>query len=175
MPAPKGNRFWEQRTKHGRDSLISDPEALWAECVAYFEWTESNPLMSTEAKTVSMGQGEGSSIEMVELPRMRPFTLVGLCLYLDIAQSTWQEWRKREDLSAICARADAIIYRQKFEGASSGFFNANIIARDLGLADKKELTGADGGPIATEANNTTTIRFDPDTLRSAMKALDDAT
>ena len=29
-----------------------------------------------------------------------------------------------------------IIYNQKYSGAAAGFFNANIIARDLGLANK---------------------------------------
>lgn len=34
------------------------------------------------------------------------------------------------------------MYAQKFEGASVGAFNANIIARDLGLIDKKEVEHA---------------------------------
>ncbi len=29
---------------------------------------------------------------------------------------------------------------QKFEGASSGFFNHNIIARDLGLMNQEQMT-----------------------------------
>ena len=33
----------------------------------------------------------------------------------------------------------AVIRTQKFEGASAGLLNANIIARDLGLSDKTEL------------------------------------
>lgn len=34
---------------------------------------------------------------------------------------------------------ETTIYTQKFEGAAVGAFNSNIIARDLGLADKKEI------------------------------------
>ena len=44
---------------------------------------------------------------------------------------------------------DEIIRTQKFEGASADLLNPNIIARDLGLADKSELTGAGGGAIET--------------------------
>ena len=33
---------------------------------------------------------------------------------------------------------------QKFAGAAADLLNANIIARDLGLADKQDLTNSDG-------------------------------
>ena len=39
----------------------------------------------------------------------------------------------------IITRIREAIYQQKFEGASVGAFNANIIARDLGLADKQDV------------------------------------
>ena len=40
--------------------------------------------------------------------------------------------------SSVITRARAKCYAQKFEGAAVGAFNGNIIARDLGLADKTE-------------------------------------
>lgn len=44
MAAPKGNRFWEARSSHGRNPKFESPEALWAACCEYFEWVEANPL-----------------------------------------------------------------------------------------------------------------------------------
>ena len=41
-----------------------------------------------------------------------------------------------KDFSLIVTHIEETIYRQKFEGAACGFYNANIIARDLGLQDK---------------------------------------
>jgi hypothetical protein len=38
----------------------------------------------------------------------------------------------------VITRIDKYIYNQKFEGAAAGFLNPNIIARDLGLADKTD-------------------------------------
>lgn len=38
-------------------------------------------------------------------------------------------------------RVEQIIRQQKFEGAAAELLNPNIIARDLGLADKKVLGG----------------------------------
>ena len=40
---------------------------------------------------------------------------------------------------AVIARIEGIITTQQFEGACVGAFNANIISRTLGLADKKEI------------------------------------
>ena len=36
------------------------------------------------------------------------------------------------------------IYEDKFNGATAGVFQHNIIARDLGLTDKKDLSSSDG-------------------------------
>ena len=43
-----------------------------------------------------------------------------------------------------------IIRTQKFTGAAAYMLNANIIARDLGLANKEELSGPNGKPITTK-------------------------
>ena len=45
---------------------------------------------------------------------------------------------------------EEVIYTQKFEGAAGNMMNANFLARDLGLADKSELSGPNGGPLQTE-------------------------
>ena len=67
-------------------------------------------------------------------------TIGGLCLFLDISFETWSDWRKnRPDLSDVITRAEQIIRTQKFEGASAGLLVPQIIARDLGLADKQEI------------------------------------
>ena len=44
---------------------------------------------------------------------------------------------------------EQIIRTQKFEGAAAELLNPNIIARDLGLADRSEHSGPGGGPIRT--------------------------
>lgn len=45
-----------------------------------------------------------------------------------------------KDFSGITTQVEEIVRTQKFEGASADLLNANIIARDLGLADKHEGT-----------------------------------
>ena len=44
MAAPKGNRFWEARSSHGRKPIFDNPDQLWEACLEYFQWVEDNPL-----------------------------------------------------------------------------------------------------------------------------------
>ncbi len=81
MAAPKGNRFWEARSSHGRNPKFESPEALWAACCEYFEWADDNPLW--EGKVFSY-QGE---IIKANVPKMRAMTISGLCTFLDITRA----------------------------------------------------------------------------------------
>lgn len=140
--APKGNQFWRMRSSHGVKPKFEGPEELWSACEEYFEWVEENPLH--EVKAFSF-QG---SVTQDHLPKMRAMTIGALCLFIDVCHDTWIEWRKkRKDLSEVIARVEAIIRAQKFEGAAADLLNPNIIARDLGLADKSELSGPGGEAI----------------------------
>jgi hypothetical protein len=142
-----GNRFWEARSSHGRNPLFTDPDALWAACCEYFDWNDSNPLYEDNLVTF---QGHATH---EPLARMRAMTIGGLCMFLDVDETTWRGWRAdRADLIPIISRAESVIYRQKFEGASASMLNPNIIARDLGLADRKELSNPDGtlAPVVVE-------------------------
>ena len=84
-----GNRFWEARSSHGANPKFTNPEDLWDACCQYFEWNESNPLH--EAKAFSY---EGC-VTVEALPVMRALTIGGLCLFLDIDETTWRGWRLR--------------------------------------------------------------------------------
>lgn len=145
MAAPKGNQFWKARSSHGRAPIFPSPDALWEACLEYFEWVEANPLW--EDKIVSY-QGVTTHEPVA---KMRAMTIGGLCIFLDIERPTWSEYCKREGFSSVTSRVEETIRDQKFSGAAADLLNANIIARDLGLADKSEFTGKDGGPIKTEA------------------------
>ncbi|MDM1548599.1 DNA packaging protein [Empedobacter falsenii] len=147
MAAPKGNQFWKLRSKHGRDKLFESPELLWESACEYFEWCDENPLYEEVIEKVKVN-GIGDVLKREQLPKMRPYTMQGLCLYLDcntVYFNHFEESLKSKDnkedkgFSKVITRIRETIYQQKFEGASVGFFNANIIARDLGLADKKEI------------------------------------
>ena len=133
MAAPKGNQFWKARAKHGRDKIFADEHALWDAACEYFQWVEDNPLY--EAKPFSF---QGSSW-LEDVPKMRAMTLDGLWLFLGIGKQTWYAYKERDDFQDVTTRIESVIKSQKFAGAAADLLNANIIARDLGLADKSEL------------------------------------
>ena len=133
MAAPLGNQFWKMRSKHGRDKLFASSSALWEACCEYFEWVEENPLY--EDKVFAF---QGTTFHEPQA-KMRAMTINGLCIFLDIDMSTWQDWRKDKDFSLVVTRAEKIIYEQKFTGAAADLLNPNIIARDLGLSDKSSI------------------------------------
>lgn len=162
MAAPRGNRFWEARSSHGRKPIFASPEQLEAACIEYFAWVEENPLW--ESKPFAY-QG---AITIAEMPKMRAMTLDGLCLFLDIDDQTWRNYTAREDFIGVTTRVEKAIRQQKFAGAAADLLNANIIARDLGLADKAELTGKDGAELVpVDSSSRDLARAILDVLREA--------
>ena len=135
MAAPEKNNFWTLRSKHGRDKIFETPQNLLDAVSEYFAWADNNPWHKNEA--IKGGDKAG---EIVQVPTQRPYTLKALCHFLDIDFNTWLLYKEREEFKQVVSRIDDFIYNQKFEGAAVGAFNANIIARDLGLVDKKDTT-----------------------------------
>lgn len=127
MAAPSGNQFWKMRSKHGRDLIFSSPTILWEASCEYFEQTSQRVWIKKD--------WVGKDAVEVQRESTPPFTLTGLQIFLDINSDTWHEYKKRKDFTAVVRAIEAIIYTQKFEGAAVGAYNANIIARDLGLAE----------------------------------------
>ena len=133
MAAPAGNQFWKNRTIHGRDKLFDSPETLWVEACKYFEFCDQNPLESLEFNGKD-------AIECI-VPKMRAYTWTGLEYFLDIESLRWYKTSEsHKDFLQVISRIEKVIYTQKFEGAAAGLLNSNIIARDLGLSDKQDIT-----------------------------------
>ena len=138
MAAPKGNRFWEARAKHGRDKIFVTPSLMMEAACDYFNWVEENPL----SKPI-IYQGL-ASVQPEEL--MRAMTIKGLCIFWGVNSFYLNDFVSNLDLtiavdkdfSQVINTIKEIIATQKFEGASAGLLNPNIIARDLGLTDKSE-------------------------------------
>ncbi len=144
---------------------FANPEDLWEACCEYFEWVQSTPLL--EAKLIT----HGARSRLEDVPHIRAMTVGGLCIFLDVSMVQWIKWKDiRPDLVNVIAIVEETIRSQKFEGAAAGMLNANIIARDLGLADKKEIGGPDGRPVAfvvTVPGVTDIGTSDPDNAASA--------
>jgi len=133
-----GNQFWKARSTNGREKLFETPELLWDAACEYFTWCDENPLYESKAFAF---QGD---ISLATLPKMRAYTLDGLCLFLDCSPNYFRAFKSQERIDKeiyvqVIERIERTIYNQKFTGAAADLLNPNIIARDLGLADKSEV------------------------------------
>jgi hypothetical protein len=132
MPAPKGNDYYKLADWGKPPSY--EPVPLWDKFRDYVINSQDNPWHKNEA--VKSGDNVGM---IIKVPTERPLTIQGFCIFAEISSQTFYNYEKDKAYVEITARIRDIIYSQKFEGAAVGVFNANIIARDLGLSDKSEV------------------------------------
>lgn len=132
MPAPKGNDYYKL-SDWGKPHSY-EPIAFWDKFRDYVVKISACPWNKSEAI-----KGGDSAGMIVVVPTERPYTIQGFCVFAEISSQTFYNYEKDEAYLEIVSRIRDVIYTQKFEGAAVGAFNANIIARDLGLTDKKEL------------------------------------
>jgi len=146
---PKEAKFWEARSSAGRKPVFKTPDHLFKCCMEYIEWVHNNPFY--EYKVCGLSEG----IPVIDhIPKKRPLTIGSLIIFLDISIMSWLEYRKNKgsEFSYICDVVDEMIRQQKFGGAAAGFFNHAIIARDLGLVDRQDMTSG-GKPIENSTVN----------------------
>lgn len=149
MAALKGNQFWKLRSKHGRDKLFKTPELLWEAACEYFQWAEDNPLQEVR------GFAFQGTVTKETFPKLRAMTMSQLCFYLNCNEGYFRTFKKQltekdKDFNTVIHDIEQTIYNQKFQGASADLLNANIIARDLGLVERKDLT-TDGDKITNNS------------------------
>ena len=136
MTFTAGNQLWKIRKKPGIRKFET-PDELYEALCSYFQWVENNPIVE---EVIGWYQGAASR---EEIHHPRAMTVAGICLHIGVAQVTWNEWRTiRPEYHDIMDWAYDVMFEQKFTHAAAGQMNATVIARDLGLVDKQERTGA---------------------------------
>ena len=134
MAAPKGNQCWMLRLKHGLDGKFKTPEEILENFEQYVQWAEETPLIEVDFR--------GKDATEVRLPKKRLLTKDGFALACGFSCYTkLSEYKtKSKDFGSVFTRIEQAIYTSKLEGAASGLFNHNIIARDLGLMNQEQIT-----------------------------------
>lgn len=141
----KGNSIWQMRSTHGREKIFKTPQAMWEAACEYFQYIDDNPFESKEITTSMLA----NSTKVKQ--HKRPYTLEALTLFMHVSLSYFRVFKhsvKNKDKPSeidleyltVIGQIEQTVYAQKFEGASAGLFNNNIIARDLGLIDKSDQT-----------------------------------
>jgi len=139
MPAPKGNQFWQNVQFPGRPREFESPRKLWLAALRYFNWMDTHPQRQDKQFCY---QGDIIHDDAI---KMNPYTLGELCAFIGIDKRNFDRYGDLEDFRPITTAIREIIYGQKFRGAAADIFNANIIARELGLTDKAGVDITSGG------------------------------
>lgn len=134
MPAPKGNQY--AKGHKGTEKKFTPQQ--WADAIQnYFDYCDKNPIYKNEA--LKSGDRAG---EIIRIPTARPYLIEGLCDHANVSLQTFYNYLEAEgweEYFEITARARNRIYQQNIEFGYVGAYDSNLVARKLGLADKKEL------------------------------------
>lgn len=156
--------YWEWRKNVGRPKAIASPKKMWALACDYFRSIDERPLLKQEQRKSPIKIEKGTVIDedlrdeikspVIGIETMRPYTWAGFEAYLfergilaNLDHYKCNLENRYQEFIEIIRAIDKVMYAQKFEGAAAGAFNANIIARDLGLADSSKLTVTEEQPL----------------------------
>jgi hypothetical protein len=120
-----------------KKKYIENPETLWQLFCDYVENERSNPMFKTEYV--------GKEGEKVQTPLQVPITFEGFECWLadkdiiqDLGHYAANTDNSYEPYRTIITRIRKNCFTQNFKGAAVGLFNANLIAKKLGLVEKTE-------------------------------------
>ncbi len=123
----------------GRPKNIKTPEILWQLFEDYVKHEADNPMYKVEYV------GKEGRVERT--PLETPITFLGFEVWLanndyiqQLSDYVANIDGRYSEFTTILTRIRNCCYVHNFKGASVGLFNANIIARKLGLTEKQEVT-----------------------------------
>jgi hypothetical protein len=120
-------------TKH-----IETPEKLWELFELYVKHESNSPMFKVEYV--------GKDGNQVNTPLQVPITFEGFECYLeeegiinDLGDYSKNKDERYTGYAPIITRIRRNCFVQNFKGASVGLFNANLVAKKLGLVEKQEI------------------------------------
>lgn len=115
------------------------PAKLQEKFVEYVQWCKDNPIvLGTKVSNTSVEGIPYGSVTTEEKPRL--VSIGGFLVYIGATRSWWGELdRAKQDFSAVKDLIRGFCEEYQKEMAAANIFNANIISRLLGLADKQQV------------------------------------
>ena len=118
------------------------PKQLAEKFGEYVRWCEQNVMEFEEEKSGWIGKSDVKESKVVTKHRL--ISVHGFLVFIGKTKRWWSqlsEGKQGEKFSYLKETISEYCEDYQKELAASGHYNANIISRLLGLADKKELTG----------------------------------
>lgn len=118
----------------GRPRKIESPERLEEFFIEYKVWASQNPWIKKDF--IKSGEFAG---QIVDLPTERPLTEWGFAVFIGISRKVLIEYGQRPEFRDTYARIKDEMTEQRVSGGLAGAFNANLVARIDGIAEKNDL------------------------------------
>lgn len=124
--------------KAGRP-LHYTPEELAGKFAEFVEWAQSHPLRVNK-ETTRTGENTSSETKTEYIPR-----LISVVMFLNYIGETKRWWGELstgvngDEFSVLKERISQYCFEYQYARAAANQFNANIVARYLGLKDQQEV------------------------------------
>lgn len=134
-----------ETTKHagGRPPKFKTPEELQEKAEGYFQYCDTHPIEVWQRKAAAANQSakNGSGVKSDEgtMYIRRPYTLDGLGLFVGVVWKDFRSYHASDEFSEVIRTLEARVRDQQVSGAVVGMYNANLVARINGIADKTDL------------------------------------
>lgn len=129
----KGNQVWRLRKENGSKTRYQ-PGELLDKFEEYVDYCLKNPLQ--ELQLVKFKE----HYEEADVPKMRAISIKGFCAFAGISENTFHYYSKKLDLAEEVELIRTYTENAQYEGAAAGLLQHQIVARMIGLADKKEMS-----------------------------------
>lgn len=141
---PDIKRLFAEVNKGGRP-LSYTPEEVLEEFIKYIDDLSTTPIsVEVEYRQQKQGSGEQRSMQQRKQNYYRPPKVYDFVVrWLGKSASWWrmigESKRHGKKFLTVKEKIERYCFDCKYDGAVIGLYNANIIARDLGLKDKVEV------------------------------------
>lgn len=120
--------------------LNYEPQELIDKFREYVQWAKENPIVLTTTESGVSGSNTFAKDQDKIIPRR--LSLGGFQVFIGCSDSWWVnigKGKRGEEFLRVKEAIKKYCEEYQVEMASAGVFNANIISRLLGLADKQEV------------------------------------
>lgn len=138
-PTDPNYAAWRKNT--GRPKAIKSPDILWEHFNGYRKEVDSRPFIKQD-----FVRGGDNAGQKVDVEAQLPYTWSGFEVYLfeqgvaaNLDKYKMNFENAYSEFIDIIRVIDKIIFTRNFSGAAVNAFNANLIARSLGLQDKQQI------------------------------------
>lgn len=145
----------------GKGKKIKDPDEMWDLACEYFQETDEVHIITEDVFKSGDLAGKKYNIE-----HRRPYSWAGFNRFVfsrgivtDVDDYRFNSDNAYSDYAEVMRRISKVMYEQKFDGASSGVFSANIIARDLQLQENTNIKADIDADIKSKSDITVKIDY----------------